>query len=113
MTASSLHFVVLSCRVSGRQHGERTDESVRFMAANLSLVGMRSCSALYHVDFILSAAGLACRFFHTWFQAVRGNFLTNLILVSGLAFIASMCKVLYIRRLKSLLVSLGAGGGAT
>ena len=86
------------------------DESVRLMSANLSLVGMRSCSALYHVDFISSETGLQCRFFHTWFQAVRGNFLTILISVGGLPFIASMCRTLYIRRLKCLVFVWCKGG---
>ena len=111
MTGPSPHSVILCRRKSGRPHDEQTNVSVRLMAANLSLVRTRSCSALYHMDFISSETGLACRFFHTWFQAVRGNFLTIFISVGGLAFIAILCKALYIRRLKCLLVSSGARGG--
>jgi hypothetical protein len=53
MIGPSPHSVILCCRESARPHDEQTDESVRLMAANLSSVGMRSCSALYHVDFYL------------------------------------------------------------
>ena len=105
MAGPSPHSVILCCRESGRLHNQQPDVSVRLMAANLSLVGMRTFCALYYVDFISSETWLACRFFHTWFQAVRGNFLTILISVGELAFIASMFKALYIRRLHCLLVS--------
>ena len=95
MTGPSPHSVILCCRESGRPRDEQADVPVRFMAANLSLVWIRSCSALYHVDFISSETGLACRFLHIWFQAVRGNFLTIHISVGGLPFIANICRTIY------------------
>jgi putative component of membrane protein insertase Oxa1/YidC/SpoIIIJ protein YidD len=75
MTGPSPHSDILCCRESERPQAEQTVVSMRLMAANLSFVGTSSCIALYQVDFISSDTGLSCRFFHTCFQAVRGNFL--------------------------------------
>ena len=77
MTGPSPHSVILCCRESGRPHDEQTDLSVRLIAANLSLVGMRSCSVLYHVDFISLETGLTCRFFPHLVPGSTGKFPDN------------------------------------
>jgi hypothetical protein len=53
MTEPFPHSVILCCRESGRARNEQADVSVRLMASNLSLVEMRLCIALYHVDYLV------------------------------------------------------------
>ena len=83
---------------------------MRCMAASLSLVGIRSCIVLYQDDFITSVAVEACSIFHTCFQSVRGDFLTILISLGGVSFIANLSKTWYILRLRWERVSSGVRG---
>jgi hypothetical protein len=91
-------------------HDEHAEVSDTLMSASLPCVGIRSCIAKYHVDFIASGTGLACRFIQTCFQFVSGNFRTIRKSICVPPFMASLPRTLYTRRLKCLLVSSGAQG---
>jgi hypothetical protein len=73
----------------------RTIVGVRLIAASLSLVGIRSCTAIYHVDFIASRTVLVRRFFHTHVQLVRGYFRKIRISFCGLPFFERLSRTVF------------------
>jgi hypothetical protein len=70
----SPNSVILCWRESLCTHFEHALVAVSWMATNRSLVGIISCIAAYHVDFMVSETTKACKFFHTRSQLVPGNF---------------------------------------
>jgi len=107
----SPHPVILYCRESLSPHDEQAAVAFWLMEASRSLVGMRPCIAVYHVDFIASGAAQVLRFNHTRFQLVSRNFRRIRNSLGGLPFMASLRRTLYSRPFELFTCFVGCTGG--
>ena len=107
MTGPPPHRVILCSNVSVVRQREHDFCGTRWMAANRKLVGIISCIAVYHVDFIVSGSSAAVTFFHTCCHGSLGY--SQMIRISPVpvAIFAIVSNTPYIRCLKAFIVSRG------
>jgi len=84
---------------------------VRWIAAKRSLVGIISCTAVYHADFIWSENPVVCTFVHTRCHAIPVYLRTILSSLVPMLVVAIVSSTPLRRFLNFFMVSCGPGGG--